>query len=174
LREAGYQSPQDLRLSLESWSGSVHFDTAQVVLAQLRAMGLSVEFRVIEAAALYPKRTSGDYMMLMDGLSLPWADPDAYYDFFHSSGTSYAAAVRFKNDRLDQLIEEGRQNTDRVKRKAIYEEVERILFQEAPWIFGVWRPSAEAASNRVQGYVRLPGALGSYTLGYLERIWIER
>jgi peptide/nickel transport system substrate-binding protein len=133
-----------------------------------------VEFRVIEAAALYPKRTTGDYMMLMDGLSLPWADPDAYYDYFHSSGTSYAAAVKFKDDRLDQLLEEGRQITDRTRRKGIYEDVERLLFQDAPWIFVLWRPSAEAASSRVLGYVRLPGALGSYTLGYLERIWVER
>jgi ABC-type transport system substrate-binding protein len=174
LKEAGYQSPQEVRLSFESWSGSVHFDSAQVILAQLRAFGLNVDFRVIEAAALYPKRASGDYMMLMDGLGLPWADPDAYFDFFHSSGTSYAAAVKFKNDRLDQLLEEGRQTTDRGKRKSIYEETERILFQEAPWIFAVWRPSAEAAASRVQGYVRMPGALGSYTPGYLERVWVEK
>jgi len=113
-------------------------------------------------------------MMMMDGLSLPWADPDFYYRYFHSTGTAYAAAVKFKDARLDQLLEEGQRITDPAKRLAIYADVERILFQEAPWIFIVWRPQAEAARSAVKGYVRLPGGLGAFSVGYLNRVWIEK
>jgi peptide/nickel transport system substrate-binding protein len=113
-------------------------------------------------------------MMMMDGLSLPWADPDAYYQYFHSAGTAHAAAIKFRNARLDALLEEGRRLTDQTKRKAIYADVERILAEEAPWIFTLWRPQAEASRSFVKGYTRLPGGLGTSTVAYFERIYIEK
>ena len=51
--------------------------------------------------------------------------------------------------------------------------VERLLFQEAPWIFIVWRPQAEAGRSALKGYVRMPGGLGAFSVGYLNRLWIE-
>jgi peptide/nickel transport system substrate-binding protein len=174
LREAGYQRPQDLRLTFESAALSVHFDTAQVILQALRALGITVDFRIIEVPVLLQKRTTGDYMMVMDGLSLPWSDPDAYFEYFHSTGAAYARGAKFKNDRLDQLLEEGRRIADQGRRKAIYSEAERILAQEAPWIFTLWRPQAEVSRSAVKGYARLPGGLGTFTTAFFERLWIEK
>jgi peptide/nickel transport system substrate-binding protein len=133
-----------------------------------------VDFRIIEVPVLLQKRTTGDYMMVMDGLSLPWSDPDAYFEYFHSTGAAYARGAKFKNDRLDQLLEEGRRITDQVRRKAIYSEAERILAQEAPWIFTLWRPQAEVSRSAVKGYARLPGGLGTFTTAFFERLWIEK
>jgi len=174
LKEAGIARPQDLHLALESSNLTVHLDTAQVVATMLRSFGATVDLKINDVATLFQKRVTGDYTMMMDGLSLPWADPDFYYRYFHSTGTAHAAAVKFKNERLDQLLEEGQRITDRARRKAIYADVERLLFQEAPWIFIVWRPQAEAARSAVKGYVRLPGGLGAFSAGYLNRLWIER
>jgi ABC-type transport system substrate-binding protein len=174
LKEAGYQRPQDLRLTFESVGLSVHFDTAQVILSALRTLGVTVDFRLIEIPVLFQKRTSGDYMMVMDGLSLPWSDPDAYFEYFHSSGAAYARGAKFKQDRLDQLLEEGRRITAEARRKEIYAEAERILAQEAPWIFVLWRPQSETGRSTIKGYVRLPGALGTNTTAFLERLWIEK
>ena len=174
LKEAGIQRPQDLHLSLESANLTVHLDTAQVVATMLRSFGAAVDLKINDVATLFQKRVTGDFMMMMDGLSLPWADPDVYYRYFHSTGTAYAAAVKFKDARLDQLLEEGQRITDPAKRMALYADVERILFQEAPWIFILWRPQAEAARSAVKGYVRLPGGLGAFSVGYLNRVWIEK
>ncbi|MGQ0572567.1 MAG: ABC transporter substrate-binding protein [Armatimonadota bacterium] len=175
LREAGYQRPQDLRLTFESVSLSVHFDTAQVILQALRSLGITVDFRIIEVPVLLQKRTTGDYMMVMDGLSPPWSDPDAYFEYFHSSGAAYARGARFKHDRLDQLLEEGRRIPDQARRKEIYAEAERILAQEAPWIFLLWRPQSEVGKSYVKGYMRLPGGLGgTHTTAFFERLWVER
>jgi ABC-type transport system substrate-binding protein len=174
LRDAGYQRPQDLRLTFEAVSLSVHLDTAQVILSGLRALGVTVDFRLIDIPVLFQKRTSGDYVMMMDGLSLPWADPDAYFEYFHSTGAAYARGAKFKQDRLDSLLEEGRRTTAVGRRKEIYAEAERILAQEAPWIFVLWRPQSETGRSAVKGYVRLPGSLGTYTTAFLERVWIDK
>ena len=174
LREAGYSQPSDLRVVFESTTLSVHIDSAQVILQALRSAGITVEFRTMEFPTALQKRVSGDYMMMMDGLSLPWSDPDAYYQYFHSSGTAHAAAIKFKNARLDIFLEEGRRLTDQTKRKVVYAEVERILAEEAPWIFTLWRPQAEASRSFVKGYTRLPGGLGTSTVAYFERLYIEK
>jgi len=174
LREAGYQNPADLRLVFESVSLSVHFDSAQVILQALRALGMTVDFRIIEVPILLQKRGTGDYTMLMDGLSLPWSDPDAYFEYFHSTGAAYARGAKFRNERLDQLLDEGRRITDQTRREVIYAEAERILAAEAPWIFVLWRPQSEAGRNTVRGYNRLPGGLGTNTTAFLERMWIDK
>ncbi len=173
IKEAGLQ-PQDIRVTFESTTLSVHIDSAQVILAALRSLGIQVDFRTMEVATLIQKRATGDYTMMMDGLSLPWSDPDVYYQYFHSTGTFHAAAIKFKNDRLDQLLDEGRRISDQARRKAIYADVERLLAQEAPWIFVLWRPQAEAGRSFVKGYTRLPGGLGTNTTAFFERLWIEK
>ncbi|MBI4277717.1 MAG: hypothetical protein HY660_04620 [Armatimonadetes bacterium] len=174
LREAGYARPQDLRLVFEAVNLSVHFDTAQVILTQLRQLGIQVDMRIIEVPTLFQKRVRGDYTMVMDGLSLPWSDPDVYSEYFHSTGTAYAAAVGFKSARLDELLAEGARISDREKRQTIYTEVEKILFQEAPWLFVLWRPQAEAGMSRVKGYHRMGDGLGTYSVGYLETLYMEK
>ena len=174
LKEAGYERPADLRLLFESYNISVHFDSAQVILQALRSLGITVEFRLMEIASLLSKRTSGDYMLMMDGLSLPWSDPDVYYEYFHSAGPAYAQGAKYKNERLDKLLEEGRRITDQARRKEIYAEVERILATDAPWIFVLWRPQAEVARSAVRGYIRLPGGLGTHSTAFLERLWMEK
>jgi peptide/nickel transport system substrate-binding protein len=174
LREAGFNQPSDLRVVFESTTLSVHIDSAQVILQALRSAGITVDFRTMEFPVALQKRTSGDYMMMMDGLSLPWGDPDAYYQYFHSTGTAHAAAIKFKNDRLDALLEEGRRSSDQTKRKVIYADVERILAEEAPWIFVLWRPQAEAGRSFVKGYERLPAGLGTTTVAYFEKLYIEK
>ncbi len=174
LKEAGYARPQDLHLLFESTTLTVHLDSAQVIATMLRSFGVTVDLKLIDLPTLLQKRVSGDYMMAMDGLSLPWNDPDVYYQYFHSTGTAYAAAVHFKDDRLDQLLDDGRRLLDRERRKAIYADVERVLYREAPWIFVVWRPQAEVTAGRVKGYVRLPGGLGTTSPAYLNRVWIEK
>jgi peptide/nickel transport system substrate-binding protein len=136
-------------------------------------LGINVDFRIVELAILLQHRVNGDFMMAMDGLSLPWGDPDAYYQYFHSSGYAYATGVKFKNELLDQLLEEGRRTLEVAKRKTTYADVERILAMEAPWIFALWRPQGEVGRSNIKGYVRLPGSLGSGTVAFLERLWIE-
>lgn len=102
-------------------------------------------------------------------------DPDFLREFFHSrEGIRHAVAVKFKNDRLDQLLDQGSQMIDLRQRKSGYLEAERILLDEAPWIFLFWRPQAEATAKNVRGYVSLPSGLGQYNVSRLEYVWIEK
>ncbi|MCL2200181.1 MAG: hypothetical protein FWB80_14815, partial [Defluviitaleaceae bacterium] len=41
----------------------------------------------------------------------------------------------FTNARVDELLVEGRMETDLARRDAIYREITEILIEEAPWVF---------------------------------------
>lgn len=60
-------------------------------------------------------------------------DPDQYY-FWHST-QSNANLTNFQNERIDKLLEEGRQLVDHQERKNIYLDFQKYLLEESPAIF---------------------------------------
>lgn len=175
LADAGYSDPSQLKITLESSNLPIHLDNAQLIQNQLSNFGIDITLKVLEVPTLLEKRTSGDYGLLMDGTSLPWPDPDAYAQFFHSvEGTIYAKAVGFHNEELDQLLEQGRTVLNQTDRKGIYYQAEQVLLEEAPWIFVLWRSQAESTWDYVQGFVHFGGAAGFYSTANLENIWLNK
>jgi len=175
LAEAGYSDPSQLKLTLESSNLPIHLDNAQLIQNQLSNFGIDVTLKVLEVPTLLEKRTSGDYGLLMDGTSLPWPDPDAYAQFFHSTeGTIFAKAVGFCNEELDRLLELGRTVLNQEERKDIYYQAEQVLLEEAPWIFVLWRSQAESTWDYVQGFVHFGGAAGFYSTANLENVWLNK
>jgi peptide/nickel transport system substrate-binding protein len=171
LEEAGF-APGDISLSFAAATISVHMDTAQVVAQQLQQLGLSVEITQQEVPTLTERRTTGDYQMMQDGLSSR-PDPDMVYtNFFGIGGSGYAAGVDYENEELEALLDQGRTTVEFEARKDIYRQFEEILVEEAPWIFIMWRPQAEASAANVRGYVRNP-TLGLNTPRYMKHLWIE-
>jgi len=60
-------------------------------------------------------------------------DPDQYY-FWHST-QSNTNLTNFQDERIDKLLEEGRQLFDHQERKNIYQDLQRYLLEESPAIF---------------------------------------
>jgi len=174
LKEAGYNSPADLKFTLETSTLAVHKDTAQVVLQELQQFGFKVEYKTFEFQTTVDKRASGDYQLLMDGLGMAWPDPDFYFQYFHSTGAGHAKGVKMKVDAIDRLIEQGRTTVDSAKRKPIYHDLEKAVVDDAPWIFLLWRPQAEVRRNWVIGYKPLPGGNASNTIASMEHIWLNK
>lgn len=173
LAEAGV-NPATTRITFDSTTLTVHMDSAQIVVTQLQKAGFTqIELKPMDVPTQQRKRVSGDYQMFIDGVSLPWPDPDFYTAYFSSGGASYAKAVGFSDEKLDRLLDEGRTTLDQAKRKAIYAQVEQRLTELAPWVFLHWRPQAEATRAIVQGYTRLPGALGNKSTAGLKYVWKE-
>jgi ABC-type transport system substrate-binding protein len=176
LAEAGYRTPADvpaMEFSVFS-TFAAHNDPAQVILQQFQKFGLKVTFKAIDVATLNANRGNGNYQMQMDGLSFSGPDPDNLRAFFHSAAVGHAVAAKFKNDKLDQLLTQGAETTNVEQRKAIYREAEQIILDEAPWVFLLWRPTAEAAKPDVKGYVVVGGGLGGQNFGRWEYVWLDR
>lgn len=74
---------------------------------------------------------TSDFEAILIGMESP-ADPDQYY-LWHSEQTTNFA--HYKNTRIDSLLEKGRQVADKQERKAIYQEFQQFLLEDAPVIF---------------------------------------
>lgn len=171
LAEAGVD-PSGITLDFAAATISVHMDTAQVVAQNIEQLGFNVNIIQQDVPTLTERRGTGDYTMMQDGLSLAYPDPDAYTVYFSIGGSAYARGVNFENQEMTDLLEEGRSEVDRDRRKEIYLEFERLLLDEAPWIFILFRPQAEASLSTMRGYNRKQ-ALGLGSVADLETVWFD-
>ena len=148
--------------------------TAEVMKEQLAASGIRVTLKQVEWGAALKNFVRTEY----DGMSmipLVWQpDPDAHvYDIFHSG--SHINLGKFKDARVDQLLEQGRTTLDRDKRVAIYRDLQRHMAEEAYLIFPYASGATEALSDSVKGYISLPGAQpGSRSRQFFKQTWLDR
>ena len=64
----------------------------------------------------------------------------------------------YKNPKVDQLIEQGRAETDQAKRAAIYKQLQEQIVADAPDIFGVLEKRKLAIRSDVQNFKFVPVA----------------
>lgn len=129
----------------------------QIVQANLKEVGITVEIQTLEFGALLEVGEAGDF----DALSLGWSgriDPDGNIQpIFHSGGAfNYG---KYNNPQVDQLIADGRATTDRTERTRIYREIQRIINDDAAYVFTYFQPASFGAADYVQGFKVTPDAL---------------
>lgn len=72
-----------------------------------------------------------NFQIMLIGQESP-ADPDQYSLWHSNQPTNFA---RYRNTRIDSLLEKGRQTSDRTERLAIYQEFQQFFLEDAPAIF---------------------------------------
>jgi peptide/nickel transport system substrate-binding protein len=78
-------------------------------------------------------------------------DPDrALYPALTTGGS--VNAFQYSNPELDELLAEGRSLTDHDERKAVYQEAEILIAEEAPLIFINTRAGHYAVAKSLQGW----------------------
>jgi ABC-type transport system substrate-binding protein len=120
------------------------------------------------------KKDSGDYDVMVYGVSVKLPDPDAYSYYFGAESSYWAKPIGYRDETLEMLLAEGRSLTDLEARKPVYRKVEERLIEQSPWVFINWREQAQAYANNVKGYRQLGGALSESSPGIaLPIMWLE-
>ena len=92
------------------------------------------------------------------------------YPLFHSEQFGAAGNRSFyKNDRVDELLSAAKGEIDVEARKAMYEEAQVLITEDAPWIFIQSGEDVIAASAKVEGFKNNPA--GSY---YLDNVSVAK
>lgn len=95
-------------------------------------VGIDARVRVYEWPSFIADVENGQYDIALIGW-LNLADPDRSYLAFKTGGDSNYGS--YSNARVDELLEEGRTETNLAVRKSIYVEAARIITDELPYIF---------------------------------------
>lgn len=158
LAEAGYPNGFDCRL-LGTATYGMHQDTASVVQAYLAMIGINATLDLPDWGSRVTMGTNGQYDIAVHGASGTFNDPDALFSMLYSGNPSYLQSYGLKNDRIDDLLMQGRYETDPAKRKAIYQELYKAYYEDAPQIPLNWRTQAYGMTDNVSGFQTLPGFL---------------
>ena len=132
LGEAGY--PDGLDIVLDSPSGRYQGDKeiAEALGGQWQKAGFRPKVQVAEWGA-YFKRYLGkqfpDAYLL--GLGGPMQDADELYNLVSSKGRG----LYYKNEKVDQLFDLGRNAMDPAKRRRAYTDLARAMVEDATWVF---------------------------------------
>lgn len=102
-----------------------------------------------------------------------FADPINFVDArFNSSGIGDENSNNdsfYANPELDALFQQARAEGDDVKRAAMYRKAERILYDDAPWIWEYHQMMTEVIQPYVKGYGLHPIWLRDYSRAWLDR-----
>lgn len=143
LDEAGYPDPDGdgpamrMRLSLKTQSLEFPRLQATVIQQNLRAVGVDLDVRTYEFATLFQDVLSGNFQLY----TLQWVggamtDPDILRRVFHSNQVPPAGfnRGRFSDPHVDALLDEAARTPDEGRRKALFAEAQRAIFEQVPYI----------------------------------------
>ncbi|HEX9759679.1 MAG TPA: ABC transporter substrate-binding protein [Candidatus Acidoferrales bacterium] len=135
---------------------------AAVLQDQWRRVGVRLELRPFELATLLADIARGSFQLY----TLRWVgannDPDIFEFVFHSRKMPPEGANRgrYRNARLDALVDAARIESDRARRKQLYSEVQKIVAEDLPYIH-LWHMDNVAVHRARVTNVVLPPA-GDY------------
>lgn len=120
----------------------------------LNEVGVNTTIQQLEWGAFLDRVRSGEYHgMALGGWSGDNGDPDNFlYELFSSYTIPVGNTAAYRNDELDQILVEARQTTDHEKRVELYKEAQRIIVEDAPWIFVNHTKQIRATRKEVQGF----------------------
>lgn len=129
-------------------------ETAQVVQAQLKAIGVQAEIVQLEWGQYVDAWKKKD-MDLMVGRNTAGTDPDrSLAFFFHSKGS--ANVWNFADAEFDKLVEDGRRAKGQNERKQLYSQAQARLIELAPNLFLASPRNFVALRKNVEGFVPMP------------------
>jgi peptide/nickel transport system substrate-binding protein len=146
LAEAGY--PDGLDVVLDAPSGRYQGDKelAEALGGQWQKAGFRPRVQIAEWGA-YFKKYLGKQMQdaYVLGLGGPMQDADELYNVVSSKGRG----LYYKNERVDDLLDQGRSTTDPAKRRKIYADLARLMIEDGTWVFLLQQVDIYASRDRL-------------------------
>jgi len=163
LDEAGYPDPDGSgpqpRMTLTLKTTNTEFNRLQSASVQqnLRDVGVELDVRTYEFATLYADVLAGNFQLFFlqwSGGSL--ADPDILRRVFHSNQVPPAGFNRghYSNAQVDRLLDEASASADDQRRLELFQEVQRIVARDVPYI-SLWYKTNFAVAQRTLTGVHL-------------------
>lgn len=160
--------PADLQPGLLTWAQYGFLSaTSVVVQEQLRQLGIESVIESEENATYIERFYSFDFDIAVMGAS-GYVDPN---DFIQQNFLSESAnnTSGYADPEMDALIAEGLEAQDISARADIYQRIQQLIIDDAPWVNLYTSSTFEGLSDRVRGFTHYL----SGTLHGLRDTWLE-
>lgn len=160
LKEAGY--PNGFETTLWSgYSNTTASKAVQFIQQQLAQVGIKVKTKLLEPGV----RTSDVYSvkdpkdakvrLLYIGWSDSTMDPDQTIRPILDSREApprFMNAAYYNNPKLDKLLDEAAVEVDATKRQALYNEAQKLVWEDAPWGFLLYEVNTAGANVHLKNF----------------------
>jgi peptide/nickel transport system substrate-binding protein len=163
LDRAGFPDPDGdgplprFRLSYKTTNLDLSKRIAEALKEQLSRVGIELEVRTYEWGTFYGDIQKGNFHLY----SLRWVgvvDPDVYHNLFHSDSIPPNGnnRGRYRNQEIDQLLDQGRRSMRLEERGRTYSRVQQILAVDLPYIPLWWWKNVVVMNPTIEGFVPYP------------------
>ncbi len=148
-----------------------YVDRAQLILAQLRKIGIRGTLRTYESAAGYGVFGKGDFTLIAaQDRSMDTPDPESLFSVVYATqaGSNYG---RYGDPKVDELAERALKESSRDKRRDLYRELQRhILASPTATIPIAWVEGWFFVDKKMRGY---KPALTTYDNNTFMKVWLK-
>jgi peptide/nickel transport system substrate-binding protein len=131
---AGQRVQAAFPFSVSAGQARPYKQIAEYLQATLRPLGIDLDLRQMEDAALTDATNRGEWNLRFSQLGWANGDPDFIMgNFLYSQGAANTTSHGgYHNDEVDQLVAAGRQERDAARRFSTYERLQEIAAQDVP------------------------------------------
>lgn len=155
LADAGFPNGQGLptltmRMNTGATLAGKQQAMAEVIQANLAAVGVKITLEPLEAAAWAQRVPTGDFQLSVFSLSISTPDPDNAVSGYHSSREppSFANFGYYENPDYETLYPQSRTLTDHAQRVAAVKRLQQIACQDDPAAIFVEHAKVFVAANK--------------------------
>ena len=154
MAEAGYQHGFDGAFSLDIRDSEVAVARAEYIKRCLERLGIAIELHPMPWKDFLEKGYRGESLFSMKGWVSDNGDPDNFlYPLFHSKSFGRAGNTSFyRRDEVDDLIDRARAERNSKKRNSMYQHIEELIVNDAPWIFLCHGLDSYAVAKNIHGF----------------------
>lgn len=165
LAEAGYSQGLTLELALPK-TYQIHVDTGQIIADQLRKVGITANIVIMEWGQWLSDVYSGKkYDMTVVALS---GRLDARY-FLKRYRSNSKDFISLLTGEVDQLLDQSAKETDPVKRKEIFKQIQMILAEKVPAVYIQTPHKIFGEAKNIEGFRIYPIDIYEYKDVYFTR-----
>jgi len=157
LAEAGFPGGKGLpELTLHTTEN--YKEQAEFIQAELARNNIRTQISVEKASVLRQAVNAGEYLLFRKSWVADYADEENYMSLFYSKNFSPKGInfFHYYNPHFDNLYEAALTETDSEKKKKLYQEMDRLLIEDAPVITLFYDEVIRLVSHNIQHFSTNP------------------
>jgi len=177
LAEAGFPSGRGLGpLAYHFNTSDANQRIAELIQAQLKEIGVTLELRRLDWAAHIKLVDDGSAGFFRQGWIADYPDPENFLTvLFHSRNVGAPGNTsRYRNPAVDRLLDEADTMPSGAPRMKRYQEAEQMILDDAVWISLYFYASRGLIKPHVKGLERSAQSTAPEFLAPLRKVWLER
>ena len=154
LSEAGYPNGKGLVLTLYISNDELQKNIAIAIHEQLKEIGIEIKLEQTLQSSLNTQQQQGELAFTRGNWGADYFDPENFMSLFYSKNIIPFGPNKtgYSNPEIDKMYEKSIRITDIEARKKIYNEMERIVIEDAAWIYLYYNQKIYLLQKGVNGF----------------------